>query len=833
MDFNHDTGSIFNGLQTLDVSSTPPLGGTAGVLSIIGTGALLLPVGTTAQEPTGIAGMFRFNSTTLVTEFFNGTSWISGGSGSVTSVAATGSTGLVVGGSPITTSGTLTFTLSTALQNFATLGAGGTTGLIVQTGVNTFVDRTIGGTAGNIVVTNGDGVAAAPVVNLAAVSQGAGGSFLKVTLDGFGRVTSNTAVTTADITTLVDATYVNVTGDTMSGALNMGGQLITNVATPVSATDAANKGYVDTAVTGLSWKQAVRAATTAAGTLATSFANGQVIDGVTLVTGDRILIKNQATASENGIYVVAVSGTPTRAADSDTGAEIVGESVFVDQGTANADTGWVQTTNAPITVNTTSLVYSQFSGSGTYTAGTGLTLTGNTFSLTSPVAVSLGGTGLTTAPANGAIDIGNGVGFVRTTITAGTAISVTNGAGSITIANTGVTSNVAGTGINVSGATGAVTISNTGVLSATGTANQVLVNGTSGAAQTGAVTLTLPQNIGTGSSVTFANVTDSALTANSFMYPGTGGLLSSTAAATNGQILIGSTGAAPVAATITAGTAISVTNGAGSITIANTGVTSAVAGTGINVSGATGAVTFSNTGVLSFTQTLPSFLTQAGASAATGAVSSTVTLASQTANTVFAAPNGSAGTPTFRTLVAADLPFKLYAENIAAQTTATATGTNTVGIGNGAVASVFDAITMAGGQIATAGDFTDVKAFLRATTSNATATEMFLDNAGAQRFVLPNNSSMTFKIRVAARRTDAVGGASGYSFEGVIRKDATAASTTLTGTPTKVVLGETNAAWDIALTADTTNGSLRLTVTGEAAKTIRWTAVVDAVIVTN
>jgi hypothetical protein len=92
---------------------------------------------------------------------------------------------------------------------------------------------------------------------------------------------------------------------------------------------------------------------------------------------------------------------------------------------------------------------------------------------------------------------------------------------------------------------------------------------------------------------------------------------------------------------------------------------------------------------------------------------------------------------------------------------------------------------------------------------------------------------VTFKVRIAARRTDAVGGAAGYEFTGVIRKDATAASTTLTGTPSKVVLGETNTGWDAVVSADTTNGSLRITVTGEAAKTIRWGAVADMVLITN
>jgi hypothetical protein len=91
--------------------------------------------------------------------------------------------------------------------------------------------------------------------------------------------------------------------------------------------------YVDAKLAGLSWKQAVRAATTAAGTLATSFENGDAIDGVTLATGDRILIKNQATASENGIYVVNASGAPTRATDADAGAELVNATVYVSEGT--------------------------------------------------------------------------------------------------------------------------------------------------------------------------------------------------------------------------------------------------------------------------------------------------------------------------------------------------------------------------------------------------------------------------------------------------------------------------------------------------------------------
>jgi hypothetical protein len=126
----------------------------------------------------------------------------------------------------------------------------------------------------------------------------------------------------------------------------------------------AAKAYIDAKVAGLSWKQAVRAATTINHTLATGYANGQVIDGVTLSTGDRVLIKNQTTASENGIYVVPASGAPSRATDADSGAELVNASVYVSEGTTNADTQWTCTTNAPITPGTTTLAFAQINTSG-------------------------------------------------------------------------------------------------------------------------------------------------------------------------------------------------------------------------------------------------------------------------------------------------------------------------------------------------------------------------------------------------------------------------------------------------------------------------------------
>lgn len=108
---------------------------------------------------------------------------------------------------------------------------------------------------------------------------------------------------------------------------------------------------------GGSWKTPVRAASTANGTLATAFENGDTLDGVTLATGDRILLKNQTSAAENGIYVVNASGAPTRASDADSGAELVNAAVLVSEGTANADKLFISTTNAPITIGSTSITF--------------------------------------------------------------------------------------------------------------------------------------------------------------------------------------------------------------------------------------------------------------------------------------------------------------------------------------------------------------------------------------------------------------------------------------------------------------------------------------------
>jgi hypothetical protein len=185
---------------------------------------------------------------------------------------------------------------------------------------------------------------------------------------------------TSAIQTQLDAKLA-LAGGTMTGAIAMGTNKITGLGTPTDSADAATKAYVDSVSEGLHIHEAAVAATTANVNLANALENGDVLDGITLATGNRVLVKNQTTASENGIYVVQASGQPTRATDFDTAQEVDGgDFVFVYSGTVNGSTGWVQT-NKPATIGTDAISFTQFSGAGTFLAGNGLTLTGNTFTI--------------------------------------------------------------------------------------------------------------------------------------------------------------------------------------------------------------------------------------------------------------------------------------------------------------------------------------------------------------------------------------------------------------------------------------------------------------------
>ena len=161
-----------------------------------------------------------------------------------------------------------------------------------------------------------------------------------------------------------------------NGAVSFNSQKITNLADPTADADAANKGYVDGVAQGLDVKDSVKATTTANITLSGT----QTIDGVSLSADDRVLVKNQNTASENGLYLCK-SGSWTRTDDLAAGADAAGAFVFVEQGTVNAENGFVCTSNkGSAVVGTNNLVFAQFSGAGQIIAGDGLSKSGNTLS---------------------------------------------------------------------------------------------------------------------------------------------------------------------------------------------------------------------------------------------------------------------------------------------------------------------------------------------------------------------------------------------------------------------------------------------------------------------
>ena len=309
-----------------------------------------------------------------------------------------------------------------------------------------------------------------------------------------------------------------------TGDVAMATYKITGLGAPTNSTDAATKAYVDSATEGLHIHESVVAATTENVALATALENGDTLDGITLATGNRILVKNQTTTSENGIYVVQASGQPVRATDFDTATEVdSGDFVFVYSGTVNASTGWVQT-NRPATIGTDPIVFTQFSGAGTYLAGNGLTLTGNTFTINTGVTVDLNTAQTLTnksisGSANTLSNIPNNA-LTNSAITInGTSTSLggsrTLGSDDIAEGSTNkyftderaqdAIGNVVGSGLSYNDTTGA--ISNSGVLSITGTANQVSAD-----VSTGAVTLSLPQSIHSTATPTFSGVTVGSVT---------------------------------------------------------------------------------------------------------------------------------------------------------------------------------------------------------------------------------------------------------------------------------------------------------------------------------
>ena len=224
---------------------------------------------------------------------------------------------------------------------------------------------------------------------------------------------TQTASTVSDFDTQVRTSRLDqLAAPTASVSANS--QRIVSVGSPSADTDAATKAYVDATKQGLNVKEPVRVASTANVAVANGLENGDTVDGVTIATGDRVLLKDQSTATENGIYVAVASGAASRATDMDASSEAIGGAfVWVNEGSVGADTQWVITTNDPITLGSTSITWTQFSGSAQVTAGNGLNKSGGELSVdlitNSGLAVDSSGLSIASSAAGDGLTLTSGV----------------------------------------------------------------------------------------------------------------------------------------------------------------------------------------------------------------------------------------------------------------------------------------------------------------------------------------------------------------------------------------------------------------------------------------
>ena len=592
------------GNPTVDISSSYVGQATITTLGTVGTGTwnattIAATVGGTGQTVYAVGDILYANTTTTLAKLADiatGNALISGGVSTAPSWGKIGLATHVSGTLPIANGGTNLTTLGTANQ---ILG--------VNAGATALEYKTV--TAGTAIsVTNGAG--SITIANTGVTSNVAGTG---ISVSG---ATGAVTITNTGVTSAVAGTGISVSGATgavtftNTGATSIAGT--TNQITASAATGAITlstpttftaPGYV--AITTGLYESTTTGITAAGATLGTATAlttSFNLVSTVAAGTGVSLpaptlagwavtirnggantlnIYPNSATATING----GAAGTPITLA--------TGATVTIEASTAGASSAWFSRSSFGT------------GGTGTVTSVSSSSTTGLTLTTTNPTTtpaiamagtlnVGFGGTGVTTTPTNGQLLIGNGTNYTVATLGSGTGISTTTGAGTLTINNTGVTS-IAGTAGNITAS-----------------------------AATGAVTLNLAT---AGTAGTYATVTTDAfgrVTSGSVINPIANGGTGLSSLGTANQILGVNAGATALEyKTVTAGTGISVTNGAGSITIANTGVTSV----GL---------------------ALPSIFTVSGSPVITTGTL-TGTLATQAANTIFAGPTtGAAAIPTFR-----------------------------------------------------------------------------------------------------------------------------------------------------------------------------------------
>ena len=429
---------IYGTANQIDVANGD--GSNSPVISIVsnptipGTGGMTIPKGTIAQQPVGVTGQIRYNTTNGVFEGYTAGTWLAFAQGNGVTTFDGGTTGLTpalptngaisLGGTLVvanggtganTLSGYLKGNGTSAFTGVATIPNTDITGLGTMSTQNANAVAITGGTISGLsapiaVASGGTGAA-----TLTGYVKGAGTSALTASatipntdITGLGTMSTQSASfvaisggaingTTIGAITPAAGTFttVNATSGTLGSVALTTGTITT---APSGGNDIVNKTYVDGISAGLNFHQACRLATTAAlpantynngafgvGATLTANANGALsVDGTLTVAGNRVLVKNEAAGANNGVYTVTqvgTAGTPyilTRATDYNTaGAGVnqidAGDFFLITAGTANANTSWVQQTPLPITVGITSIVFQQFGAPIVYSAGTGLT----------------------------------------------------------------------------------------------------------------------------------------------------------------------------------------------------------------------------------------------------------------------------------------------------------------------------------------------------------------------------------------------------------------------------------------------------------------------------
>jgi hypothetical protein len=487
------TGAVFNGSTsgTTTVVASPAAGTTtitlpaaSGTVVLTSTNLGAFAATTSAQlasvisDETGSGALVFATSPTLTTPNIGVATATSVNKLAITA-PATSATLTIANGATFATAGAFTTTLTSTANTSVTLPTTGT--LATLAGTETLTGKTISGASNtlsniaNTSLTNSSVTIGSTNVALGATSTSLAG-VTELTVDNLN-FNGNSLIST-------NANGNIIISPNGTGTVDVASHRITGLADPVNSTDAANKAYVDNAITGLDWKAAANLLATTNIAL-TGSTNTLVVDGHSALgtthVGYRLLLTGQTTAADNGVYVYADNGTTyalTRATDADTYQELIGSSVYIMEGVSYAKTGWVQTNH--YLTSFAGQVWTQFSGAGAYVAGNGLTLTGTTFDVGAGLGITVNANDIALA----ASVAGNGLTYTSGVLAVvGTANRITVAADSIDIASNYVGQNTITTlGTITTGVWNGTTIAvgNGGTGLTTATARGILFgNGTS------------------------------------------------------------------------------------------------------------------------------------------------------------------------------------------------------------------------------------------------------------------------------------------------------------------------------------------------------------------